>query len=109
MKRISTMKEKETLKDALNGIIDAIDAGNSHVSEETENHILDMINKATNTQNKLSKTQACKYLDNICPATFDNYVRAGKIPEGIKEVGFKEKFWTLQSLMKVKNELKRKS
>ncbi len=82
-------------------MLDNIDCNNSNASDEEIDVILDMVNKVTNTQNKLSKYQACKYL-NISRATFDNWVRDGKIPEGIKEQGFKEKFWIKSDLDKVK-------
>jgi hypothetical protein len=85
------MLKLELLKISLQKIIDNIDAGNSEFSEEECDELLEAINKATNTKNKLSKYQACKYL-NISRATFDNYVRAGKIPKGEKEQGFKELF-----------------
>ena len=82
-------------------MLDNIDCNNSNADDEQIDIILDMVNKVTNTQNKLSKYQACKYL-NISRATFDNWVRDGKIPEGIKEQGFKEKFWIKSDLDKVK-------
>ena len=84
-------------------MIEALDNGSSNFTEKQIEDILDTINKTTNTENKLSKEQACKYL-HISRATFDNYVRAGLIPEGIKEVGFKEKFWTLRTLNKFNDE-----
>ncbi|MBO7692849.1 MAG: hypothetical protein J6T10_09500 [Methanobrevibacter sp.] len=65
------MDKKELLRNSLLNIVDNIDAGNSHFTDEESDEILDIINKATNTQNKLSKYQACKYL-NVSRATFDN-------------------------------------
>lgn len=94
------MQKLEFLKLSLQKIIDNIDAGNSTFSEEECDELLDAINKATNTQNKLSKYQACKYL-NISRATFDNWVREGKLPKGIKEQGFKELFWVKEDLDKI--------
>lgn len=85
------MLNKETLKKMLLTIVDNIDNGGSDYSEDEINEIAEFINKSTNTQNKLSKEQACKYLG-ISRATFDNYVRAGRIPRGEKQIGFKEKF-----------------
>ena len=85
------MLTKETLKTVLLSIVDNIDNNGSDWTEEELSEVLDTVNKATNTKNKLSKEQACKYLG-ISRATFDNYVRDGKIPKGIKEVGFKELF-----------------
>ena len=45
----------------------------------------------------MSKYQACQYL-NISRATFDNYVREGRLPRGKKEAGFKELFWIQKDL-----------
>lgn len=87
------------LKNELQRIIDNIDTGNSNVPNEEElEEILDLINKATNTQNKLSKYQAMKYL-NVSRATFDRLVADGKIPKGKKEQGFKELFWEKKALI----------
>lgn len=82
-------------------MLDNVDCNNSNADDEQMDIILDMINKVTNTQNKLSKYQACKYL-NISRATFDNWVRDGKVPKGRKEQGFKELFWIKSDLDKVK-------
>lgn len=87
---------------ALQNIIDNINCDNSNMSDEQCDELLDVINKTTNTQNKLSKYQACKFL-NISRATFDNWVREGKLPKGRKEQGFKELFWLKEDLMKVFN------
>lgn len=95
------MGKIELLRKCLVNVVENIDAGNSYFTDEETDEILDIINKATNTQNKLSKYQACKYL-NVSRATFDNWVRDGKIPEGKKEPGFKEKFWTKESLIQLK-------
>jgi hypothetical protein len=65
------MDKKELLRNSLLNIVNNIDAGNSDFTDEESDEILDVINKTTNTQNKLSKYQACKYL-NVSRATFDN-------------------------------------
>lgn len=44
-----------------------------------------------------SKVQACDYLG-VSRATFDNYVRDGFIPKGIKQEGFKELSWQKSDL-----------
>lgn len=95
------MNKLEVLKLGLEQMLDNIDCNNSNASDEEIDVILDMVNKVTNTQNKLSKYQACKYL-NISRATFDNWVRDGKVPKGKKESGFKELFWAKEDLDKVK-------
>lgn len=85
------MNKLYLIKYGLQSIIDKIDAGNSKIDEEEQEEILDLINRLSNTKSKLSKYQAIKYLG-ISRATFDNYVRDGKLPKGRKEQGFKELF-----------------
>ena len=97
------MLKKETLKRTLLNMVEAIDNGNMDYTEDELGEVWDTINRITNTKNKMSKYQACSYL-NISRATFDNWVRDGKIPEGKKEAGFKEKFWELNDLKQIKNE-----
>ena len=94
------MSKIELLRKVLQDAIDNIDCGNSKASDEQCDEIIEIINKVTNTKNKLSKYQACKYL-NVSRATFDNWVRDGKIPKGEKEHGFNELFWTKESLDKI--------
>lgn len=96
---MGTMK---LVKLALQQVINDIDAGNSNASEEELNELLEVINKVTNTKSRLSKYQACKYL-NVSRATFDNYVRDGKLPKGKKQQGFKELSWELKDLQNFKN------
>ncbi len=96
------MKKLEVLKNCFRYLADGIDDGNTTFTDEECDELLDIINKVANTKNKLSKYQACKYL-NISRATFDNWVKDGRIPEGKKEVGFKEKFWFKEDLMQLKD------
>jgi hypothetical protein len=84
------MLENE-VKNALLKIVDAIDTSNSRFDEDDALEIIELANRLTNTKNKLSKYQSCKYL-NVSRATFDNYIRDGKIPKGKKEQGFTELF-----------------
>lgn len=94
------MDKLQIVKTVLQNVIDNIDNGNSNATEEECDEILDMINHTTNVQNKLSKYQACKYLG-VSRATFDNWVRSGKIPKGRKQQGFKEIFWIKEDLNKI--------
>lgn len=80
------------IKRLLQKCIKDIDAGNSNLTEDESIEVLDMLKKYTDKDKKLSKYQACKYLD-VSRATFDRYVRCGDIPKGKKEAGFKELFW----------------
>ena len=87
----------KALRKALVQIVNDIDAGNSNLEEDEELAILSTINTVMDKNVKISKYQACSYLG-ISRATFDNYVREGKLPEGKKEQGFKELFWTKKEL-----------
>ena len=81
------------IKKLLLQVIDNIDAGNSNITEEEGVQIIDTIRELTDKEKRLSKYQACQYL-NVSRATFDNYVREGKLPKGKKQLGFKELSWT---------------
>ena len=65
--------------------------------KESEEKFYECLKKYTDKDRKLSKYQACKYL-NMSRATFDKYIREGKIPKGKKEAGFKELFWNESDL-----------
>lgn len=87
----------QVLKQLLLKIISDIDAGNSNCSEAELKSLVEIVKSYTDKTRKLSKYQSCSYL-NVSRATFDNYVRAGLLPRGSKEQGFKELFWTLKDL-----------
>lgn len=79
------------LKDCLLNIVKDIDNGNSNLTEDELEEALDLLRMFARTDGKISKYQAIKYLG-VSRATFDNYVRAGKLPKGKKQQGFKELF-----------------
>ena len=83
-----------------------IKAGTSNISEEDQLEIVAMLKKYTDKDRRLSKYQACTYL-NISRATFDNYVREGKIPKGKKEIGWKELSWSESELKEVIKQFRR--
>ena len=85
------------IKKLLLNIIDNIDSGNSNISEDEAIEIIDNIKRLTDRTQRLSKYSACRYL-NVSRATFDNYVREGKLPRGKKEAGFKELSWDRKDL-----------
>ena len=85
------------IKEILNQIIDNIDAGNSNIDENDEQHIIDCLRKYTHKDEGMSKYSACQYL-NISRAKFDNMVRQGLLPKGKKVIGFKEKRWYKKDL-----------
>ena len=86
----------QTIRKLLLGIIKDIDAGNSNIDEEEALKIVEML-KGMRKDNPMSKYQAYTYLG-ISRATFDNLVREGKLPEGRKLPGFKEKIWLKKDL-----------
>ena len=78
-------------------ILDDIDAGNSNITEEEGNQIIEMLSSITD--DRMSKYQVCQYL-NVSRATFDNLVRDSFIPEGKHQAGFKEKYWRRSDILK---------
>ena len=82
----------DIIKSLLQNCKDRIDSGNSNLSADEEIEIIQLLKKYTDKDRKFSKYQAYKYL-NMSRATFDKYIREGKIPKGKKEAGFKEIFW----------------
>lgn len=82
---------KNIIKKLLLDIVNDLDTGNSDINEEEELKIMDLLTEYTIKDRKLSKYQACKLL-NVSRATFDNYVKDGKIPAGRHQQGFKELF-----------------
>lgn len=95
------------IKELLLNIVDNIDTGNSRIPKENQIEIIDYLKRFTDTTERLSKYQACQYL-NISRATFDNYVREGKLPKGKKVAGFKELSYTKKELDEYKKKLKKR-
>lgn len=87
----------EVVKKALQGIIEAGDAGNTNLTEEECMTVIDTINRLTQKKRLISKYQAYTYL-NISRATFDRLVSEGRLPKGKKIAGFKELFWDDQKI-----------
>ena len=87
------------IRELLLKIVDNIDAGNSNLSEDEALQAIDYLKKLTNKEKRLSKYAACRYL-NVSRATFDNYVRAGRLPRGKHEAGFKELSYSKKDLDK---------
>lgn len=85
------------IRKLLEKFISDIDAGNSNITEEEGNHIIELLSSITD--NRMSKYQACEYL-NISRATFDNLVKDGFLPEGKHQAGFKEKYWRRTDILK---------
>ena len=78
-------------------MVDNIDAGNSNLTEDEALQAISYLKELTNKEKRLSKCEAYRYL-NVSRATFDNYVREGKLPKGQKQAGFKELSWSYKDL-----------
>lgn len=89
----------KVIRNLLSKLIKDIDAGNTAISEEDAVQIAEALHKITDRTERMSKYKACEYL-NISRATFDNYVRAGKLPKGKHTAGFKEISWSKVDLDK---------
>jgi len=86
------------LKNLLVDIIDDIECGNSNISEEDEFKIVELLRSYTRKDVPMSKYQAYTFL-NMSRATFDNYIKEGKLPKGRKLAGFKELIWYKRDLI----------
>lgn len=93
------------IRNQLAKILNDIDVGNSNITENEAVELAKVLQSYTDKTIKMSKYQACQYL-NISRATFDNYVREGKLPRGKKEAGFKELFYTQKDLDDFKTKIK---
>lgn len=87
----------QIIRNLLLKIVDNIDAGNSNLTQEESIKVIKALRSFTEKDIVLSKYQACQYL-NISRASFDNYVRSGKLLQGRKQAGFKELSWTKKDL-----------
>lgn len=87
------------IRNLLMKVVEDIDAGNSNITEDEATKLIDTLKELTDKEKRLSKYSACKYL-NVSRATFDNYVREGKLPKGKHEIGFKELSWSKKDLDK---------
>lgn len=84
------------IRDLLADRINAIDTGNSNISEESQLEIIELFSRLSNPEEKMSKYQSVDYINKhgvkISRATFDNYVKDGKLPKGKHQQGFTEIF-----------------
>lgn len=87
----------QTIKKLLLKIVDDIDAGNSNIDDEEALKVINTLKEVVRKDVPMSKYQAYTYLG-ISRASFDNLVRAGKLPKGRKVAGFKELQWYKKDL-----------
>ena len=85
------------IRNLLQQIIDDIDSGNTNFSEKEQLDAIEFIQRLN--AKELSKVEAADYIG-VSRATFDNYIRDGKLPRGKKRSGFKELSWNKKDLDK---------
>ena len=81
----------------LRDIADKIDEGSISSNPEETMQVMEALQKFVDKEQRISKYQACQYL-NVSRATFDNYVREGKLPRGKHVAGFKELSYSKKDL-----------
>ena len=87
----------KVIANLLRRIADKIDEGSISSNPEETMQVMETIKSFVDKEKRLSKYEACQYL-NVSKATFDNYVRLGKIPRGKHQAGFKELSWSKKDL-----------
>lgn len=85
------------IKNILRQLLNDLDSGNSNISESEQKEILNLIEKLSIKE--FSKLESADYIG-VSRATFDNYIKQGLIPPGIKRRGFKELRWNKSDLDK---------
>lgn len=86
------MELNNIVSSQLRKIADDLDSHESEIQSEYVDELFMLLANKADRNLKMSKYQACKYLNNISRAKFDNLVAEGKIPKGRKQQGFKELF-----------------
>lgn len=81
------------LRDVLLETVNNIDAGNTNKSEEELDEIINTLTTLNRGVYRISKRYAYDKILHCSLSTFDNYLALGLIPQGRKEVGFKELSW----------------
>lgn len=87
------------LRQILQQYIEDIDAGNCDISNSECEELAEVIKNYIRKDEPISKYQAYNYL-RVSRATFDNYIREGKLPKGKKIQGFTELVWYKKDLDK---------
>lgn len=89
------------LSNLLRKIADELDSGKYKCDDDQIKYTIDQIARFQDNA-KFSKYQVFNYL-HMSRATFDNLVREGKLPKGMKQQGFTELQWFKKDLDEYKN------
>lgn len=75
--------------------LDRIDAGNTNISEEHANVLIDVIGTINKPEKRISKAYACEHILHINTNRFNYLLSKGVIPPGKHELGFHELSWSI--------------
>lgn len=85
------------IKAILQQWIDDIDSGNSNISEEQQEEIINLYQRTS--LKEMTKVESANYIG-VSRATFDNYISKGIIPKGSKRPGLSNLMWSKSDLDK---------
>lgn len=81
-------------------MIEHIDAGDTTDNEEELNTILENISTINHGIQRYSKRYLCDKVLHCSESCFNTYLAMGLIPDGHKEIGFKELRWSIKDMDK---------
>lgn len=85
------------IKLILKQILKDLDSGNSNISEEQQEEIINLYQRMS--LKEMTKTESANYIG-VSRATFDNYISKGLIPKGSKRPGLSNLLWNKSDLNK---------
>lgn len=85
------------IKLILNQILKDLDSGNSNISEEQQEEIINLYQRMS--LKEMTKVESANYIG-VSRATFDNYISKGLIPKGSKRPGLNNLMWNKSDLDK---------
>lgn len=83
----------QLIRNILQQFINDIDTGNTNIDYNQQRQIFSLLGNIVTGDQRMSKIQSAEYLG-VSRATFDNLVKDGFIPKGMKQDGFKELSWS---------------
>lgn len=87
----------EIIKSALKQLLNDMDSGNSSISEQEQQELINLFEKIN--KKELNKTETANYLG-VSTSTINNYIKRGLLPEGTKKQGESKKVWLKSDLDK---------
>ena len=85
------------IKLILKQILKDLDSGNSNISEEQQEEIINLYQRMS--LKEMTKVESAHYIG-VSRATFDNYISKGLIPKGSKRPGLNNLMWNKSDLDK---------